>query len=495
MSTIRSGEGGGTAPRPAPDSRQGRFPLWVTILACSLPMFMVALDNLVVSTALRSMAVDLQASTTDLQWFVNAYVLSFACLLLTGAALGDRFGRRRVFVLGIAVFTLSSIACGLADSSGQLIAARALQGLGAAAVMPLSLTLLAEEVPDRKRNLALGLWSAVSGMAVALGPVVGGAVVDGLDWQWIFWINVPVCLVAIPLIFVVLGESSVPASRLDLPGMLLVTAGLVSVVWAIVNGESEGWSSGVIIAAFAAGAVLLVLFVLWERRARQPLLPLSFYRKRAFVFSNLVSASMYFGVFGSIFLLAQFFQMAPVRTPLEAGVLTLAWTLMPMFVAPVAGALTDRLGGGRLMAAGLLLQGIGLAWIDLVATSDTPYSRMVGAMIVAGFGMGLVFAPTAAVVLASVGPQNRGKASGANNTVREIGGALGTAILSSVFVHYGSDRTAEEFVDGMRPAIWIGVAVVLLGALCALAIPRHVAASPGEEDDPVAERERTSVAP
>lgn len=175
--------------------------------------------------------------------------------------------------------------------------------------------------------------------------------------------------------------------------------------------------------------------------------------------------------------------------------LTLAWTLMPMFVAPVAGALTNRLGGGRLMAAGLLLQGIGLAWIDLVATSDTPYSRMVGAMIVAGFGMGLVFAPTAAVVLASVGPQNRGKASGANNTVREIGGALGTAILSSVFVHYGSDRTAEEFVEGMRPAIWIGVAVVLLGALCALAIPRHVASSPGEEDDPVAERERTSVTP
>lgn len=230
---------------------------------------------------------------------------------------GDRFGRRRVFVLGIVVFTISSIACGLADSSAQLIAARALQGLGAAAVMPLSLTLLAEEVPDRKRNLALGLWSAVSGMAVALGPVVGGAVVEGLDWQWIFWINVPVCLVAIPLVFAVLGESSVPASRLDLPGMLLVTAGLVSVVWAIVNGESEGWSSGVIIAAFAAGAVLLSLFVLWERRARQPLLPLSFYRKRAFVFSNLVSASMYFGVFGSIFLLAQFFQMAPVRTPLR----------------------------------------------------------------------------------------------------------------------------------------------------------------------------------
>ena len=472
MSTINIGEGG-AVPRPsAPGAGDRRKPLWVIIVACSVPMFMVALDNLVVSTALRTMAVDLDASTTELQWFVNAYVLSFACLLLTGAALGDRFGRRRIFVAGIALFTLASVGCGLADSSEQLILMRAVQGLGASAVMPLSLTLLAEEVPDKKRNLALGLWSAVSGLAVALGPVVGGAVVDGLDWQWIFWINIPVCLVAIPLVLVVLRESSLAGTRLDLLGMLLTTAGLLAVVWAIVNGEDEGWTSGIILSAFAGGAVLLALFVMWERRAPQPLLPLSFYRVRAFVFSNLVSASMYFGVFGSIFLLSQFFQIAPVRTPLEAGVLTLAWTLMAMFVAPVAGALTDKVGGGRLMALGLFLQAIGLAWINLVATSDTPYSRMVGAMVVAGIGMGLVFAPTAAVVLGSVGPQYRGKASGANNTVREIGGALGTAILSSVFVHYGDDRTAQGFVDGMKPGIWIGVAVVLVGALCALAIPR-----------------------
>ncbi|OKK13479.1 MFS transporter [Streptomyces sp. CB02400] len=453
-------------------------PLWLVILACSLPMFMVALDNLVVTTALRTMAVDLDASTEDLQWFVNAYVLSFACLLLTGAALGDRFGRRRVFVTGIALFTLASIGCGLADSSGQLILMRALQGIGASAVMPLSLTLLAEEVPDEKRGLALGLWSAVSGTAVAFGPVVGGAVVDGLDWQWIFWINVPVCLVAVPLVLSVLRESSLAGTRLDLPGMLLATAGLLATVWAIVNGEEEGWGSGPVLSAFTGGAVLLTLFVLWERRAAQPLLPLSFYRERAFVLSNLVSASMYFGVFGSIFLLAQFFQVAPVRTPLEAGVLTLAWTLMPMFVAPVAGALTDKVGGGRLMALGLFLQAAGLAWINLVATSDTPYSRMAGAMVVAGVGMGLVFAPTAAVVLGAVGPRHRGKASGANSTVREIGGALGTAILSSVFMRYGDDRTAQGFVDGMRPGIWIGVAVVLAGALCALAIPRPDATAP-----------------
>ncbi|MFF4144017.1 MFS transporter [Streptomyces sp. NPDC001698] len=237
--------------------------------------------------------------------------------------------------------------------------------------------------------------------------------------------------------------------------------------------------------------MLLALFVLWERRAEHPLLPLSFYRDRAFVFSNIVSAAMYFGVFGSIFLLAQFFQIAPVRTPLEAGVLTLAWTLMPMFVAPVAGALTDKVGGGRLMALGLLLQGVGLAWIDLVATADTPYSHVVGAMIIAGTGMGLVFAPTAAVVLGSVDAHHRGKASGANNTVREIGGALGTAVLSSVFVHYGSPRGPQDFVDGMRPAIWIGVAVVLVGALCALAIPRTVTA----KRTPAAEEQESEQTP
>ncbi|WP_435596715.1 MFS transporter [Streptomyces albogriseolus] len=478
-----------TAPLSAAERR--RPPLWLSIVACSVPMFMVALDNLVVSTALRTFAAEFQADTTDLQWFVNAYVLSFACLLLTGAALGDRFGRRRLFVLGIAAFTLASLACAFADTSGELIAGRAAQGVGAAAVMPLSLTLLAQAVPDRLRSLALGLWSAVSGLAVALGPVVGGAVADGLGWQWIFWINVPVGLVAVPLALAVLRESSLPGTRIDLLGMALATGGLIAVVWAIVHGESDGWTSGTVLGAFAAGAVLLTAFVLWERRARQPLLPLSFYRIRPFVLSNVVSVAMYFGVFGAIFLLAQYLQVAPERSPLHAGVLTLAWTLMPMFIAPLAGALTDRVGGGRLMALGLFLQAAGLAWLALVAGPDTPYSRLVGGMVIAGAGMGFAFAPTAAVVLGSVAKEHHGKASGANTTVREIGGALGIAVLSTVFLHHGSDHGGpQQFVDGLRPAVWTGVAVVLAGALCALAIPRPAhdttpeAAAPDQDRTP-----------
>ncbi|MFF9752812.1 MFS transporter [Streptomyces sp. NPDC014344] len=462
--------------RPAAAADEGRaghrVPLWVAIVACSVPMFMVALDNLVVSTALHTLAVDLEASTEDLQWFVNAYVLSFSCLLMTGAAVGDRFGRRRVFVLGIVLFTLASVGCGLATTSGELIAARAAQGVGAAAVMPLSLTLLSHAVPDRLRGLALGLWSAVSGLAVAMGPVVGGAVLEGLDWQWIFWINVPVCVVAIPLALFALRESSLEGAGIDLVGMVLAAAGLFAVVWGIVHGEPDGWTSTGVLTAFAAGAVLLAVFVAWERRTKDPMLPIDFYRVRSFTLTNVVSAAMYFGVFGSIFLLSQYLQITPPRTPLEAGVRTLAWTLMPMFVAPVAGALTDRIGGGRLMAFGLLLQGAGLAWINLVAGTDTPYGHLVAPMVVAGIGMGFVFAPTAAVVLASVSRDHAGKASGANTTVREVGGALGIAVLSTIFVAHGGTATPQQFVDGLHPAIWAGVAVVLVGAVCALGIPQ-----------------------
>ncbi|MFJ9521506.1 MFS transporter [Kitasatospora sp. NPDC101801] len=470
-------------PAPAGTAAGRKFPLWLVIVACSLPMFMVALDNLVVSTALHTLAVDLKAGTQDLQWFVNAYVLSFACLLLTGAALGDRFGHRKVFTLGIALFTVSSIGCGLADTSGQLIAARAIQGFGAAAVMPLSLTLLSNAVPEKMRSLALGLWSAVSGLAIALGPVVGGAVVEGLDWEWIFWINIPVGIVAVPLVLVVVKESRGERARLDLLGMVLATAGLLALVWGIVNGSEDGWTDGRIVGAFGAAVVLLVAFVAWERRVEHPLLPLRFYRVRAFTLTNIVSASMYFGVFGSIFFLAQYLQIAPPRTPLHAGVLTLSWTLMPMVIAPIAGAITDRVGGGRLMALGLFLQAVGLSWINLVASADTPYSQLVGGMLVAGAGMGFAIAPTAAVVLGAVGPEHRGKASGANTTVREIGGALGIAVLSSVFTAHGSMATPAAFADGLHPAVWVGVAVVVAGGLCALAIPRNP--RPAAEPAPV----------
>jgi len=460
--------------------RRGAGAGWA-VVASSVPMFMVSLNNLVVTNALYVIGQDMSADVEQLQWVVNAFILAFAGLLLTGAALGDRFGHRRVFLWAIAVFSAGSVACALAGSVAALIAARVVQGIGAAAVLPLSLTLLAAAVPERKRSLAIGLWGGINGMAVAVGPLVGGAVIEGLDWQWIFWINVPVGLVAVPLVLWAIRESRGADRSLDLLGMLLVCSAVTVTVWGIVEAHDAGWASTRILAAFGLAAALLVAFVLWERRVAYPLLPLRFYRVPAFVLSNLSSLTMFFGVFGSIFFLAQYLQGPLGFSAFEAGLRTLPWTAMPMFVAPLAGAFTDRIGGGRLITVGLLLQAAGLGWIATLATADLAYARLVPPMVLAGLGMGLVFAPLSAVVLGSVRPNEAGKASGANNTVREVGGALGIAVLVTVFQGYFDDTVirspadaAQAFVNGMVPAIWVGVAVVVLGAVAAAFIPRRL---------------------
>jgi EmrB/QacA subfamily drug resistance transporter len=453
---------------------------WV-IVASSVPMFMVSLNNLVVTNALPQIARDLGADIEQLGWVINAYVLAFAGLLLTGAALGDRFGRKRVFVAAVVVFSIGSAACALAPTVEWLLAARALQGVGAAAVLPLSLTVLASAVPEARRSLAIGLWSGINGLAVAIGPLVGGAVVEGLAWQWIFWVNLPVGALAVPIVLWAIGESRGEDRSLDVPGMLLATVAVTLAVWAIVEVHDAGWTSPRVLAAFAAAVVLLAGFVLWERRVASPLLPLRFYRIRSFVLSNIASVALFFGVFGSIFFLTQYLQGPLGYDAFEAGVRTLPWTALPMLVAPLAGALTDRVGGGRLMAVGLAMQAVALGWIASMATVDLPYPRLVAPMIVAGVGMGLMIAPVSAVVLSSVRDSEVGKASGANNTLRELGGALGIAVLVTVFQHGVDDvpvrsaaDAAQAFVHGMVPAIWVGVVVVLAGAVAAAFIPARL---------------------
>ena len=346
-----------------------------TFAIVSVALFMVVLDNLVVTTALPSIRTDLGGSLEDLQWTVNAYTLSFAVLLMTGAALGDRFGRRRMFVVGLAIFTVASALAALAPSSGALIAARAVQGAGAAIVTPLTLTLLSAAFPPGKRGLVIGAWSGISGLGVALGPVIGGAVVDGISWHWIFWINVPIGLALLPLAWTRLSESYGPAGRLDLPGLTLAGVGLLGVVFGIVRGETLGWTSATVVGALATGVVALAAFVAWELRAPAPMLPMRFFRSRAFAASNGVSLAMYFGVFGSIFLLAQFFQVAQGLSPLEAGLRTLPWTAMPMLVAPIAGLLSDRIGSRPLMFTGLALQAVAIGWIASVSTPDVRLQR------------------------------------------------------------------------------------------------------------------------
>jgi EmrB/QacA subfamily drug resistance transporter len=450
--------------------RTGTRTLW-TFVVTSIALFMVVLDNLVVSTALPVIRVDLGATIEELEWTVNAYTLTFAVFLLTGAALGDRFGRKRMFMLGVGVFTAASAAAALAPSADWLIAARALQGVGGAIVTPLTLTILSAAVSRDRRGLALGAWSGIAGLAVAMGPLVGGAVVDGISWQWIFWLNVPVGLVLLPLA-TQLNESKGPDKALDLPGLALASGGLLGIVWGLVNGNGDGWTSPAIVGALAAGAMLLAAFVAWELRASQPMLPMRFFRDRAFAAANGASLLMYFGMFGSIFLLTQFFQTAQGYSPLESGLRVLPWTAMPMFVAPLAGALSDKIGGRPFMAAGLALQAVGLGWIAAVSTATVDYASLVGPFVLSGIGMGMFFAPVANVVLSAVRPAEEGKASGANNAIREVGGVLGVAVLASIFARAGGYESPQTFNDGLVPAIWVGAIVVGIGAALALLIPR-----------------------
>jgi len=445
--------------------------LW-TFAITSIALFMVSLDNLVVSTAIPVIRKDLDASLESLEWTVNAYTLTFAVLLLTGAALGDRFGRRRMFALGVAVFTIGSVVAALAPNVEVLNLGRAVQGLGGAVVMPLTLTILSAAVPPEKRGLALGAWGGIGGLAIALGPLVGGAVVQGFSWQWIFWLNVPIGILLVPLALGRLQETFGPAGKLDLPGVGLASAGLFGIVWGLVRGNAQGWASPEILTALGLGVALVAVFVAWELRTPNPMLPIRFFRNAAFSLANLASLFMFFGMFGSIFLLTQFFQTVQGYSPLGSGLRILPWTLAPMFVAPLAGAMSDRIDPRRILGTGLALQAVALAWIAAVSTPTTPYSHLIVPFVIAGVGMALFFAPMANVVLSAVRPEQEGQASGANNAIRELGGVFGVAVLASIFAHAGGYRTPETFVNGMTSAVYVGAAAVAVGALAALMIPR-----------------------
>jgi EmrB/QacA subfamily drug resistance transporter len=454
-----------------------------TLGIMSVALFMVVLDNLVVSVALPTIHRDLGASIQSLEWTVNAYVLAYAVLLLTGAALGDRFGRRRMFLVGISIFTAASAAAALAPSTGLLVAARAIQGAGAALVTPLTLTLLAEAFPAERRGIAIGVWSGISGIAVAIGPLVGGAVVQGISWHWIFWINVPIGLVLIPLSARLLRESHGPYGRLDLPGLVLGSGGAFGIVFGLVRAQSLGWTSPTVLLSLIGGALLLAAFGGWELRAGEPMLPMSFFAKRSFAVTNVVSLSMYFGMFGSIFFLSQYMQNVLHNTPLQAGLKLLVWTGASMVVAPLAGVFSERFGSRLFMVAGLSLQAAGLGWLASMVSTHLAYSHMIIPFVMAGSGMALVFAPSANAVLSSVTAQQAGQASGANNAIREIGGVLGVAVLASVFAGNGGYTSPQAFVAGLLPAMWVGVAVLAAGALVALALPfgRQAAEEPAAE--------------
>jgi EmrB/QacA subfamily drug resistance transporter len=443
---------------------------WVLALA-SVGSLMVALDALVVTTALSTIRLDLGASIEQLEWTVNAYTLSLAVLLMTGAALGDRFGRRRLFTVGLGLFVAASAGCALAPDVGWLIAARAVQGTGAALVMPLALALLSAAFPPERRAWALGIFSGVTGLAVLGGPVVGGAITQGIAWQWIFWLNVPIGLVTILLVIRRIEESFGPRSALDIPGLALATGAALGMVWGLVRGNAAGWGSVEVVAALAAGMLLAVAFVVWELRAREPMLPMRLFRSRAFSSGN---ASVFFltaSLFGAVFFMAQFLQTAQHHGPLDAGLRLLPWTATLFLIAPIAGARIQRVGERPFIAGGLLLQAVGMGWIALIATPDLAYPQMIAPLIIAGAGISMALPATQSAVVNSVAPQHIGKASGTFSTMRQLGGAFGIAILVAVFAGAGSYASAQAFSDGFASAIGVSAGLSLAGAIAGLTLP------------------------
>jgi EmrB/QacA subfamily drug resistance transporter len=442
-----------------------------TLVVSALGLFMVALDTLVVTTALPVLRVDLGASLPDLEWTVNAYNLAFACLLLTGAALGDRFGRRRMFAIGLLGFTAASAAAALSPNVNALIAARAVQGAAAAIVMPLTLTLISAAFPAEKRGAAIGLWGGIAGLAVAAGPVVGGAVIDGIDWHWIFWLNVPVGLALAPLALSRLTESFGPRPQLDPAGLLLAGSGMLALTWGLVRSNTVGWSSLEVIATLAIGLVLVAVFVAWEQRAPNTMLPLELFRSRGFSSANAVSFFMYAGLFGALFLMAQFLQTALSYSPLQAGLRLLPWTATPMVIAPIAGGLADRFGNKPFMVTGLTMQAVGLGWVALIASPHVGYLQLGLALTIAGIGTSLCFPTVANAVMASVPLKEAGIASGTNSSLRELGGVLGVAVLAAVFANRGGYQSPAAFVDGFKPALVVAAVLTGGGIVAALLAP------------------------
>ncbi|MBO0689525.1 MAG: DHA2 family efflux MFS transporter permease subunit [Candidatus Dormibacteraeota bacterium] len=469
-------------------TRLGAAQAWVLALT-SLGSFMVVLDLLVVATALTAIRQDLGASLQDLEWTVNAYTLSFAVLIMTATVLGDRFGRRRLYAAGLTLFALASAGCALAPNAGVLIAARLVQGAGAATVMPLALALLNQAFPTQRRGWALGVYGSVTGFAAVLGPILGGAVTQGLGWQWIFWLNVPIALGAVPLVFARIEESFGPPGALDPRGLLLVAGAALGVVWALVRGNAAGWGSPEILVSLVAGIGLAGAFVAWEVRAPAPMIPMRLFRSRAFSAGNVGIFCVNAALAGAIFLMTQLQQVAFGEGPLQAGLRLLPWGVVPVLLAPWAGSLADRIGVRRLVVAGLVLEAAGLAWLALVTAPGVAYVLLIAPMALVGVGFTIAIPALTKSVTSLTPPADLGKASGTYTTMRQLGGAFGVAILGATFAAAGSYASPQSFTSGFVPALGVAAAIAAAGAIAGALLPAGVApkvTAAGRDREPAA---------
>ncbi|HEY5988592.1 MAG TPA: DHA2 family efflux MFS transporter permease subunit [Streptosporangiaceae bacterium] len=457
---------------------------WVLGLT-SMASLMVGLDALVVTTALSTIQLHLAASIEQLEWIINAYALSFAVLLMTATALGDRFGRRLLFIAGLGLFTASSAACALAPGIDALIAARALQGAGSAMIMPHAMALLSAAFPPQRRARALGIFSGVTGLAVLGGPMVGGAVVQGLAWQWIFWLNVPIGLLVIPLVLSQIEETPRIGASIDFAGLILVTGAALGLVYGLVRGNAAGWASMQVAGSLVAGILLAAGFVAWELRARAPMLPMRFFRSRAFSAGNAAAFLLSASLFGAVFFFAQFLQVALRYGPIATGIRMAPWTVALSLVAPAAGALAGRIGERPLVVTGLALQAAGFSWIALLATPTLAYPALIAPLLIAGAGVSMAMPATQNSVIGAVPASGIGKASGTFNTLRQLGAAFGIAIAAAVFTQSGSYTSAHAFSAGFAPAVGMAAALSLMAAIAGAWIPRRgqagVAKVPGRQ--------------
>jgi EmrB/QacA subfamily drug resistance transporter len=451
------------------ESTTSRALRWVVGLT-STAYFMVVLDSVVVITALPRMQRDLHVAVSSLQWTVNAYGIAFAAGIITAAALGDRFGRRLIFNSGLTLFTLASAACALAPNVTELIAARTVQGLGAAAVLPLSLTILTTAFPPQKRGMIVGVYGGLAGLAVALGPIVGGAITEAINWHWIFWINVPIGLAAVLLGVRLLPESHGAPERLDLVGVSLVTAGVVALVWALTRANDVGWTSTEIVSSFAVGSLLLAAFLWWEHRAAEPMVPLRLFASREFAIGNLTTYFLHGATFAAAFFITQEFQLARGYSPLSTGLRLLPFFATPMIVSPLAGAFSDRVGRRPIMVAGLVLQALGYVWVAARSSLATNWIELDVALLVAGIGISMALPTVPTTVLDAVAPEEMGKASGINYMAQRFGTVFALAIASAVFAAHGHLGSPATVTAGFRPALWACVCFAVLAALSGIAI-------------------------
>jgi EmrB/QacA subfamily drug resistance transporter len=449
-----------------------------TLAVASIAAFMTSLDTMVVTTALPTLHARLGGSVGQLEWTMNAYYLTFACLLITAAALGDRFGRRRLLVLGLVVFALSSAGAALAPGLGWLIAGRAAQGGAAAVVMPLTLTVISEAYPPATRGRAIGIWGALLGAGGVLGPLAGGGLLELAGWRSIFWVNVPIAVVVAVAARLVVTETRGPRHPLDARGLVLASAGCLGLAWGLVRSTTYGWTDASVWLPLLAGAILLAAFVVAERRARFPMMPTTLFAIRSFSAANGVSFAIYASLAGGVFLMSQFFQIAQHTGPLDAALRFVPWPLPSLLIAPLAGTLATRLGNRPFLIAGMILQTLGMAWFALVVHASTPYLVLCAPLVVSGIGLALVFPTVSSEVVSAVPAERIGVAAGVNGSIRELGGVLGVALAATVFAHTGGYATAARFTTGFTHAIWACAAICALGTAAAfLTGPRRPAAA------------------